>query len=557
MFRSLSNGFLAAGLAVGLFLGSAPGSMAQTTEVVSKVATLGADEARLNLEFSDGSSMELALTDGVVQVGDQELGSYTPGGALEAAWRDLVARAVSLDDQALLQALVDWAPPAGLEGEAARVADRLDELMAREFDTAAIRARTLAESEEAELLTGLEGLQSLRLLSRLEILSGLGDAVQELDDGNLRVVVDDHLEVAAGTELDASLLVVDGSLEIRGTVRGDVLVVDGDVELYPGSRIVGTLNLADARLDNDGGEITGGVERVEAQQRSMEEELRSEILRELRSEMGLRDEDRRRIRNPLRSLGNAMGNIMGTLIQVLILGGIGALLLHFAAPNMDTVAEVARNSTGRAAVVGFAGAALLLPVFILGIVGLAVTIVGIPAIVLWVLLFPAAVILAGLMGYLAVARNLGTWLARQRYSFTEWVRVTNPLTLIFGGLLVLVAPFVAGEVVGIVGFLGVFQVLLTLAGVTMTVFAGAVGFGAVLLTRGGRKPEDWGRDMFAGGWRRGPWSPREPEWPGEDIPDEDASDPGTQSEDLAEDPVTEPGTMDGDDDPKPGGGHHA
>jgi ElaB/YqjD/DUF883 family membrane-anchored ribosome-binding protein len=175
---------------------------------------------------------------------------------------------------------------------------------------------------------------------------------------------------------------------------------------------------------------------------------------------------------------------------------------------METVAQVARDSTGRAAVVGFAGTALLLPIFILGIVGLAVTIIGIPAILLWVVLFPAAALVAGLMGYLAVARNVGVWLERQRYGFTEWVRLSNPVTLVFGGLLALMAPFIAGEILGVVGFLGVFEVLLGIAGVSMSLFAAAVGFGAVLITRGGRKPEEWGTEMFTRGWRESRWGRR-------------------------------------------------
>lgn len=500
-FRSdlVAGAFLAFALLPALSFGAVGAQ--QTPEVVAKTVAMGADRARLTLEFADGSDLVVGLEGGEVRVDGEMVGRYEAGGALEDSWRTLVARTVQLDDEDLPRALVEWAPPEGLDGDAATVASRIDALIAAPFDTATVRARAEALAREADQLGRLDGLESLALLSRLEVLAGLGDVVQDMDRSDLRVVVDDHLEIGPGIEIEGSVLVVDGSLDLLGTVRGDVLVIDGLVDLHPGSRITGRLNLFDSELDNDGGEISGGIEVLEDVRRDRERELRSEILREIRSEMDIDTRGGSNWSSPFRTIGGAFGNILGTLVNVLVLGALGAGLFHFAGQNMESVAEVARDSTGRAAAVGFAGGALILPVFILGIVGLAVTIVGIPAIVLWVLLFPAAVILAALMGYLAVARNLGVWLKRQRYGFTDWIRVTNPVTLVFGGLFALAAPFVLGEVLGVVGFLGVLEVLLGITGVSASVFAAAVGFGAVLITRGGRKPEEWGAEFFTRRWR--------------------------------------------------------
>jgi hypothetical protein len=471
---------------------------------------MGPDEARLTLELASGEAMELALSDGTVRMDGQVLGSYTPGDGLDQAWRELVASVISLEDEALLQALVDWSPPQGLDAEGTRVAERMDEFLALNFDSAAIEALAVEVRREAEALElaleDLRGLENLAVLSRVQALAGLTEALESLGS-RVQVVVDDHLEIEAGSDLRTSLLVVDGTLEVGGTVRGDVLVVDGEVELRPGSRIVGTLSLADADLDNDGGEITGGVRQLNSPRADLEAEIRDEVMRELRREFGVdRDRGDWGWTSPVRRVGSGFGRIFGTLLNVLILGLVGAAFFHFAAPNMETVADVARKSTGRAAVVGLAGGILALPVFVLGIVGLAVTIIGIPAILLWVPLFPLAVVLAAAMGYLAVARNLGAWLARQRYPYTEWVRVTNPVTLVFGGLLVLAAPYIAAHLLGMVGLLSAFGVLLKISGVMLTVFAAAVGLGAVLLSRGGRKPEDWGAEMFTrGGWRERRW----------------------------------------------------
>lgn len=503
MRRSRSDLVFGAVFALGLLPALSSGAVLaqEAPDVVAKTVAIGADRARLTLEFSDGSDLVVGLEGGEVWVDGETVGRYEEGGSLEDSWRTLVARAVQLEDEDLPRALVDWAPPEDLEGEAAEVAARLDEFLAQPFDTAAVRVRAEALAREADRLGRLDGLESLALLSRLEVLAGLGDVVEEMDDSDLRIVVDDDLEIGSGMEIDGSVLVLDGSLDLFGTIRGDVLVVDGQVDLHPGSRITGRLHLQDAEVDNDGGEVSGGIQVLDDVLRDRERELRSEILREIRSEMDFDNGGGSNWSAPFRNIFGAFGNILGTLVNVLVLGAVGAALFHFAGPNMESVAQVARDSTGRAAVVGFAGAALILPVFLLGIVGLAVTIIGIPAILLWVVVFPAAVVIAGLMGYLAVARNVGVWLKRQDYGFAEWIRITNPVTLVFGGLFALAAPFILGEVLGVVGFLGVLEVLLAITGVSLSVFAAAVGFGAVLITRGGRMPEEWGAEFFSRRWR--------------------------------------------------------
>lgn len=508
--RRHSKFALVAAAAAGLGLSPVPGNAAGAQEtavqaparetvprVVSKVVAVGPDRARLTVTFDAGDPLALGLSDGEVRMGDEILGRYEPGGALDRAWRSLISGALALEDEVLLDRLVEWEPPSGLTGDESRVAARMDLFLEERFDSAATVALAAErQARDRALEESLEGISSLAILSRIDALAGLADAIEELDDTNLQVVVDDRLEIPAGATWPGSLLVVDGSVEIRGTVDGDVLVVDGDIELSPGSRINGDLSLSEAGLDDQGGEVGGRIVRLERNMGPLESEIRETLRRELRDEFqaGSRGPD---VFRPFRRVFGGLGEILGELFQVLILGGIGLLFLNFARPNMDTVSDLARNSTGRAALTGLAGAALVFPVWILGIVGLALTIIGIPAILLWLPLFPAVVALAALMGYLAVARNVGSWLARQRYGWAEWVDLTRPGTLIFGGLLVFAAPFMAAHLLEIVGFLDVLAVLLRISGSVAILFAAAVGFGAVLLSRGGRKPEEWGADLFS------------------------------------------------------------
>ena len=98
--------------------GSWAGLPAQETQVPDVVSKM--------LSVAPADQGKLALANGIVRMDGQELGQYTPGGPLDQAWRDLVASVLSLEDQSLLQALVEWDPPAGLEGETARVAFRPD-----------------------------------------------------------------------------------------------------------------------------------------------------------------------------------------------------------------------------------------------------------------------------------------------------------------------------------------------------------------------------------------------------------------------------------------------
>jgi hypothetical protein len=61
-----------------------------------------------------------------------------------------------------------------------------------------------------------------------------------------------------------------------------------------------------------------------------------------------------------------------------------------------------------------------------------------------------------------------------------------------GGLIGLMFAFVAANVVSIAPFLGFLSGLLVVAGGIITFIAVQIGFGAVLLTRAGRRREAWG-----------------------------------------------------------------
>jgi len=83
-------------------------------------------------------------------------------------------------------------------------------------------------------------------------------------------------------------------------------------------------------------------------------------------------------------------------LTFLVLAVLGALIIHFGRERLEIVATTARRAPAQSAMVGLAGVFLLLPVWVLGIVALAVSIIGIPVLLAWVPLFPIAAGIAAL-----------------------------------------------------------------------------------------------------------------------------------------------------------------
>jgi cytoskeletal protein CcmA (bactofilin family) len=499
MRMSLSDLRLGApALAAALLVASAGGAtvaLAQAPgDVLSKTVSVGRQSAALELEFVGRAPLAIALTDGEVTIDGELVGSFSDGGALDAAWRSLLGFAVSLDDGALARALIDWSPPDELSGESLDVADRIDRSLeaALRSDQEGVTVRST--DTESSVLRSL-----VSLLDRTDALTGLAEALGGLDLDDVRLSVGEDLLIGEDEVVDATVVVVAADLEVAGRVRGDVVVIDGDIRLAPGGRIDGDVRYSGGTVIDQGARVAGDVVRVTPAEVAIEQRVRDEMRSELRREIRSEVQDATRSRRGGSFFGRVFGGLGGAIAQlfmVLVLGIIGAIVTHFAAPNLDAVAETARRTPGRALTVGTAGGFLILPAFVLGIVALAISIIGIPALILWVPLFPVAVVLGGGLGYLAVARNVGVWVSRQRFPYMGWVRISNPVTLIAGGALALASPIIAAEMVSVFPWTGALEVLLKVTGFMLGMIATLLGFGSVLLTRAGRRPEFFDDDIF-------------------------------------------------------------
>ena len=133
----------------------------------------------------------------------------------------------------------------------------------------------------------------------------------------------------------------------------------------------------------------------------------------------------------------------------------------------------------------------MVPVFIIGTVVLAISVVGIPVLLAWVPLYPVAIALAVLMGYVGVSYHVGRWVLDQEHPRLDRVDRNRAAHIRLTGLAALMLPFAVGGALGaipLIGWIGgILEFLAVLAGIAAVV----TGFGAVIITRGGKYAMPW------------------------------------------------------------------
>lgn len=192
---------------------------------------------------------------------------------------------------------------------------------------------------------------------------------------------------------------------------------------------------------------------------------------------------------PVRHVVRGVSGVFSLLVTMTVLFGIGFVTVMLGGRKyIEGVADTVRAGIGRSFLVGLAGSFLLLPVFVLGIIALAISIVGIPALIVWIPLFPLGAAAAVLLGYLGVAHAAGESWAERRYYGSEWFTRANSYYFMGSGLALLGALFFAANIITMAGpWLGFINNILNFFGVILTWAAATIGFGAVLISRGGSR----------------------------------------------------------------------
>jgi len=181
-------------------------------------------------------------------------------------------------------------------------------------------------------------------------------------------------------------------------------------------------------------------------------------------------------------VGGIAAGAMSLLATFCGLAFMGLGLIFFAPRQLETVADTVWHSFWRSFLAGLFAQPLVLPAFGMMIVGLALTVVGIVVIPFAVVAFAAALVLAAIAGYVAVARTIGEIYLRRKIARGESVATWGTFRYIVYGLSGLMAIWLPAILLGGVPVAG--NIATVTAGVTTWMLATA-GFGATILSRAG------------------------------------------------------------------------
>jgi hypothetical protein len=261
-------------------------------------------------------------------------------------------------------------------------------------------------------------------------------------------------------------------------VTGNVIALYGDVANHRGGSIGQSAVSVGGQVVDDGGTFHGDIKMLSA--------AAPEDLPEVDVSAGADADATRAAPKALDRLFGDVRNVVGAFIAFAMMG-FGAVF--FGRRYLEIVADTASHSFGRSLVVGLLGQLLVLPTFAMLIVGLVFTIVGILLLPFVIPAFIVAAAVAILGGYLAVAHAVGETVTRRRMANGAFVRAPNAYGYLFTGLVALLGLWAAAA---LFGWAGPVVLLFQVAAGIVTWMATTVGFGAVLLSRGGL------RETFAG-----------------------------------------------------------
>lgn len=495
--RLLRRGVAAATILFGLFLVTGAEAVAQENPVIGSAVTMSSSEATLELDLSSGETRTISFRDGDVLVDGIASGSYESGGALERSWRELLRNPDVLDADAVDELLLGWSPPTEANSTStAAIAAAIDLLQPVSPEPVlAGEAAVVGDLGDGRVsiapgIRSLDGLtRSMEQLHRS--LARIGS--QALVSGeDVALVVHDDYVVGADQIVEGDLALLNGDVLLQGTIRGDVIVLDGELTLAEGARVEGDLLQVGGEVLREGGVVVGELVSVSFDLEDFEgiaelgelDEMSIDVSVDPNVRVHTTRHDRGFFGRIGHNIGHAVGGIALTIGWLIGLGLLGAAIVYFFRPRLEVVADTARLDMTRSFGVGLAGQLLFVPIGLVLVVG----------IVTW-LVIPFYVLAAALAipaGFIAAAHATGEMFDLKRYDWVERLnlRRSNSYWYVWTGLALLLAPFAVGSAMYLLGgMLGFLRGLVFFAGGVITWAAVTTGLGAMLLSRGGSRRE--------------------------------------------------------------------
>ena len=506
--RLVRRGAVSAAVLLGLVFVTGQEAIAQDNPVYGSAVTMSSSEATLELDLATGETRTISFRDGDVLVDGNVSGSYEANGELEQSWRQLLRNPEVLDADAVDELLLDWSPPSGANSLSSSAIAAALGFLRPSAPEAALADESTAVGDLGDgrvaIAPGIRSLDGLtRSMEQLHrSLARIGSHALVSGEDVALVIHDDYV-IDAGQVIEGDLALLDGDVVLEGTIRGDAIVLDGELTLAEGARIEGDLLQVGGDVLREGGVVVGELVSVSFDLEDFGDFEGLADLADMDVDVSVAQDVRVRTERHSRgffgrvghNIGHAVGGIAITVAWLIGLGLLGAAVVYFFRPRLEVVADTARLDLARSFGVGLAGQLLFVPIGLVLVVGI-VTWLVLPFYVLGAALaIPAA--------FIAAAHATGEVFDLRRYDWVERLnlRRSNSYWYVWTGIALLLAPFAIGSAMYLFGgLLGFLRGLVFFAGGVITWGAMTAGLGALLLSRGGSRKEyvdDAAADLFA------------------------------------------------------------
>jgi hypothetical protein len=310
---------------------------------------------------------------------------------------------------------------------------------------------------------------------------GATDSSRRVIDGNITIRVATEADstraeriewgknrVAAGDTVRGDFVNFFGDTDIRGVVLGDAVSLFGDLTVHDGAYVQGDAVAVGGRVRVRGGEVGGNI--VTSGRGTW------------RDEEGDADEDDAEVIpssqwDQAQKPHSILGALFTVLIAMAMLSVTGVIVAAVIPQRIDTIARRLEAGVGRAFAAGLIVELGFVPLLLLVILTLVITLLGILLIPFAVVALPILYGVLGALGWLATASLVGRGITG-----SQGADRSAMMRSIMIGTVILLVPFALAALLPSWG-----GGLIALA-VGVVWVAATAGFGAAVLSRGGRQP---------------------------------------------------------------------